>query len=73
MSYYDYLISRQIGASDPPFEALVMAAIRKADSTNTVKLRAAWPDVWDELSARYNAPGGRLPSDPQSMLADDCH
>jgi hypothetical protein len=34
--------------------------MRKADTTNAAKLRAAFPDVWNEFQARYNAPGGVL-------------
>mgnify|MGYP001592579225 CR=1 FL=1 len=60
MSYYDYITSLEIGASDPPFYALIMAAMRKADTSNTELLREAWPEVWDELYARYHAPGGAL-------------
>jgi hypothetical protein len=49
MSLYDYQTSR-----------LIMAALRKADSTNAAKLRAQWPDICDEMQARYDAPGGVL-------------
>lgn len=63
MSYFDYLESRRIAASDPPFYALLMAAMAKADSTNAAKLRAAFPATWAESEARYNAPGGKLPGD----------
>ena len=64
MSHYDYIISQQLSASDPPFYALIMAAMRKASSTNIDKLRFAFPDVYEELLQRYHAPGGRLESDP---------
>lgn len=63
MSHYDYVASRQIGATDPPFYAIIMAAIRKADTFNSARLRSAFPEVWDEYEARYNAPGGILPTD----------
>ena len=63
MSHYDYAVSRQIDADDYPFAALIMAALRKADSTNAAKIQAAWPDIAAELQARYNAPGGVLPGD----------
>jgi hypothetical protein len=63
MSRYDYQASQRITDLDPPFYALVMAAMRKADTRNEQKLRAAWPEVWDELLARYNAPGGLLPGE----------
>jgi hypothetical protein len=60
MSLFDYEVSKKITVLDPPFYALVMAAMRQADSTNAAKLRAAFPDTWDELAARYSAPGGVL-------------
>ena len=63
MSLYDYQMSRELSVSDPPFAALIMAALRKADSDNAVALRIAFPDIHAELEARYNAPGGWLPGD----------
>jgi len=67
MSQHDYEVSKRI-AYDYPFYALIMAAMRQADTDNTARLRAAFPDVWAELQARYNAPGGVLPSDPTEGL-----
>ena len=63
MSLYDYQVSRQISEGDPPFYALIMAAMRKADTFNMAKLQRAFPAVYDEVSARYNAPGGMLPGE----------
>jgi len=60
MSLYDYRVSQEIAARDEPFYALLMAVMRKADTDNTAKLKAAWPDVWEELFQRYHAPGGFL-------------
>lgn len=60
MSFHEYRVSRNIAAQDVPFYALVMAAMRQADTANAAKLRDAWPDVWDELQSRYHAPGGLL-------------
>jgi hypothetical protein len=60
MSMYDYQLSKEIAAVDWPLEALIMAAMMKADSANTGKLRGTFPDIWDELEARHNAPGGAL-------------
>ena len=57
---YDYLQSQKIASEGYYFYALLMAAMREADSDNTDKFRLMWPDVWDELQARYNAPGGLL-------------
>ncbi|GAS90488.1 hypothetical protein [Mycolicibacterium brisbanense] len=66
MSLYDYEVSRQIGATDPPFYSLIMAAIRKADTHNAARLRSAFPEVHAEFAARYDAPGGVLPTDPEA-------
>lgn len=63
MSHYEYVASRDLYALDFPFYALIMAAMRGADGVNLGKLRAAWPEVWAELDARYNAPGGMLDGD----------
>lgn len=58
MSYYDYQVSRPLADNDPPFYSLIMAAMRRADSINAVILRAAYPEVWEELQERYSTPGG---------------
>lgn len=58
MSLHDYEISKALTVQDPPFYALIMAAMRLADSSNAAALRAAFPGTWAELQARYNAPGG---------------
>lgn len=60
MSLYDYEISKQLGAGDPPFAAFIMAAYARADSTNTAKIGYLWPEIAAEVDARYNAPGGLL-------------
>lgn len=64
MSLFDYNISKRISAEDYPFYALIMAAMRQADTDNVVLLKHAWPDVWDDLYKRYHAPEGRLYGDP---------
>jgi hypothetical protein len=60
MSFYDYAVSREINAEDYPFYALIMAAMRQADTENATLLRKAFPGKWAELDARYHAPGGKL-------------
>ena len=60
MSYYDYRMSQEISSKDHPFYALIMAAMRQADTDNSVKLKLTWPEVWDELQQRYWAVGGTL-------------
>ena len=63
MTLYDYEQSKALAQADVPFYALIMAAMRGADSLNAAKLKACWPDVWDEFEARYWAPGGQLAGD----------
>ncbi len=66
MSYHEYQVSNEIARYHFPFYALIMAAMRQADTPNTAKLRAMWPEVWTEMDARYHAPGGWLASDRPS-------
>lgn len=63
MSLHAYLQSRELDGLGFSFDALIMAAMRQADSWNVEKLKAAFPDIWADLYARYHAPGGRLPFD----------
>lgn len=63
MSLYDYKVSQELDTGEVSFYGLIMAAMRRADSFNLHMLQAAFPDVWDEVQARYNAQGGRLESD----------
>ncbi len=60
MSHFDYEVSKRVNCEDFPFYALIMAAMRQADTTNLARLKQVFPDVWEELSRRYNAPGGLL-------------
>lgn len=65
MSKHDYMVSRQLDAElQVPFYAIIMLAMRRADTANLAMLKASWPRVWGELEARYNAPGGLLPDEP---------
>jgi hypothetical protein len=63
MSFHEFLAGREVMLADYPFYGLVQAAMRQADDINLAALRAAFPAVWAELQARYNAPGGVLPED----------
>lgn len=65
--WYAYMKSIDLGLDDPPFYGLLMAAMRKADTPNAARLRVAFPDVWDDLQARHNAPAGILDSDPEPL------
>lgn len=67
MSLYDYKVSQKISAKDYPFYALIMAAMRQADSRNIEMLKMSFPETWDELNQRYNAPGGLLPGEEFSL------
>ena len=58
MSLYDYRQSQIIEVRNYPFYACIMAAMRQADSDNAYILREAFPEVWNELQERYDAPDG---------------
>lgn len=68
MSLYAYKESQELAATDWGFDSLIMAAMRKADSENIELLKDAFPEIWQELRARYNAPGGFLPGEPRTDL-----
>lgn len=63
MSLYDYKEGKKISALDPPFYAIIMAAMRQADSNNLALLTDCWPSVYVELRRRYDAPGGIIEGD----------
>jgi hypothetical protein len=63
MSHHDYIESKDIDVLDCSFYAIIMAAMRKADEENLEKLKADFPETWDELYRRYHAPGGILSED----------
>lgn len=83
MSYLDYRWCRaQIGGwggsaleqhikratqGDPPFYGVIMLAMERADTSNLAHLKAAWPHVYAEARARYNAPGALLATDPRPL------
>lgn len=66
MSRYDYEASKVIAQNGFPIYALVMAAMRQADTGNLSRLEQAFPDTAAELRGRYNAPGGLLPGEEAS-------
>lgn len=60
MGLHSYLRSIELNKHNYPFYTLIMSAMRKADSINIELLKEAFPDIYEELDARYNAPGGRI-------------
>jgi hypothetical protein len=65
MGYNEYVKSQQLesvamGGDGNAFYALLMAAMRQADTDNLNALKLAFPLVYDELMQRFNAPGGVL-------------
>ncbi|MBL7487032.1 hypothetical protein [Frankia sp. AgW1.1] len=52
---------------DATVGALLMAAYLKADHINVLRIGGAFPLLVQEASDRENAPGGRLPGDPQAV------
>ena len=63
MSLYDYRQSLALDQLDASFDALIMAAARKADTAHYRRLMDAFPAQVIELADRYDAPGGILPTD----------
>jgi hypothetical protein len=70
MSLHEYRYSQLEAIRNAPFYALIMAAMRGADTFNAVRLRAAFPSVWEELQERYNAPCGFIKGDAAQVGID---
>lgn len=68
MSLHSYRESLIISKDDWQFSALIMAAMRKADSFNIRLLENAFPSIHRELTERYNAPGGLLRGENNGTL-----
>lgn len=62
MSRYDFHIA-STSLAGAPFAALIMAAVLGADTDSAIRLRGAFPKLYAETCARYNAPGGILDTD----------
>ena len=62
MSLYDYKVGQQIvfQYGDDEFYGLIQACMRLADTDNLQRLKIEWPNVWNDLQKRYNAPEGLL-------------
>lgn len=48
---YDMSVADMLYRTDAPFYALIIAAMLRADSTNTALLRAAYPEVYAYVRA----------------------
>jgi hypothetical protein len=66
LSLFEYRQSLEIHRANVGFYALIMAAMRQADTINSARLKFVFPEVHAEMQARYDAPDGILPSDPGS-------
>ena len=64
MGLTEYRAGLELYASNADFYGLIMAAMLRADTMNMAKLRSVFPAQYDELKARYDAPGGLLEGDP---------
>ena len=58
---YAYHASLDIYRARHPFYAIIMAAMRDADTLNLASLKRCWPDVWEALQELYNTPMGEIP------------
>jgi len=52
MSDNEYMKSIEIGMKEYPFNALIMAVMRKGNPVDMAKLKQGWPDVYKEFMDR---------------------
>ena len=60
MNAIDFKVGVALAHADIPFDALICAALIRADSRNAEKLRMSFPKLCADAQARYDAPGGIL-------------
>ena len=53
MNLYDYERSKEIATGESSFTSLIMAAAWEADTLNFGKLKAAFPEIIEELEKIY--------------------
>lgn len=71
MSLHSYRRARALEADeDNDFYGYVMAAMMRADDRNLSRLKTLFPEVWDELNLRYNAPQALLPGETNHETGD---
>ena len=63
MSLHSYKEALNLAAEDRPFSTYIFAAMRKADSANTLRLQLAFPALWTEFHYRYWSAGGLMPNE----------
>lgn len=61
MSAFDFHKAREL--SRQRFSTLVMSAMMAGREHQTARLRAAFPELAQELDARQRSPGGRTPAE----------
>lgn len=63
ISDFERTVAHQLIEQGYPYEALIMACIRQADTMNCEALQALHPGIFSELLTRYHASGGLLPGE----------
>ena len=71
MSLNHYKEALEITYKNYEFNSIIQAAMRQADTENQIKLQRCWPWLWEDLQARYNAPGGLLKGDKVIVTIKD--
>jgi hypothetical protein len=71
MSFNDYRASIELYHRGYSLEALIMAAMHRADYSNMRLLQAIYPEVKNEVLARKQSPDGTLPSDHGVSITEE--
>jgi hypothetical protein len=65
MSYDEYVEGMATAADIITFNALIYAAMRKADVENLEILKYCWPSIWAEYVIRQDLPNGVLEAEKE--------
>lgn len=66
----DHYQAATFAAASFSTEALIRAAMLKANPEQAEDLRAAFPLAWKEVQSWYHAPDGVLPGDPVTVAVE---
>jgi len=53
---YALKVAQRLGREDVPFDALIIAAIQRADTNNLAGLRYLFPDTYEYVVHAWNCP-----------------
>ena len=68
--YCDFYTADQISQKGYSIKQLIMAALLRADLTNTYIIKKAYPKIYEEFNARKDSPDGFITERERTVYGD---